>query len=355
MRFRCRVGAGAFTFRLRAGAVPAVVAFGFALVLAGGAGGVTADATAPLLSLSSPLAGTVSGVVPFVVSASDSSGSPAIQFKVDGQPWGSSWDTTKVANGTHLVSATATDLSGNSAQVLATVDVENAAPPPPPPGTTVSVRKIFEGSDSDGQVHYFVVDAAVPAGDTILLAHASTVDETNPTGGILAVRDTHGNAWRADAVSHLGRAFTTVEVWGAYVTAPLVAGDRIEVDGYSRGLSDELAIFDVSGLAANRLDQSASSEAYSQTQTTPTVTTTQAHELLVGIHGQSHAGAPWWTPDPANPAWTKWTDRFDAGTINRGIAVVMREVTTTGQYRSSGHDSNSQTQNNLLITYKAAS
>jgi hypothetical protein len=357
MKVRRRVRPGAFKPRLRKLAFPAVAALTFALVLAAAAGGVTADATAPTLTLTSPVAGTVSGSVPLAANASDASGTPAVLFKVDGKPAGTPWDTTAVANGSHIVTATATDAAGDMAQVAATVDVENAGPPPPPPPppTTVSVRKIFEGSDSDRQAHYFAVTAAVPAGDTILLAHASTVDATDGSGGILAVRDTHGNAWRADAVSHLGRAFTTVEIWGAYVTTPLSAGDTIEVDGYARGLSDEIAIYDVSGLASNRVDQTAGSEAYSQTQTTPTVTTTQAHELLVGIHGQSHAGAPWWTPDGVSPAWTKWTDRFDGGNISEGLAVVMREVTAIGSYRSSGHDPNSQTQNNLLVTYRAAS
>jgi hypothetical protein len=33
----------------------------------------------------------------------------------------------------------------------------------------------------------------------------------------------------------------------------------------------------------------------------------------------------------------------------------VREVTATGSYRSSGHDPKSETQNNLLVTYRAAS
>src|ERR1700730_1422151 len=142
MKVRRRVRPGAFKPRLRKLALPAAAALTFALVLAAAAGGVTADATAPTLTLTSPVAGTVSGSVPLAANATDASGTPAVLFKVDGKPAGTPWDTTAVANGSHIVTATATDASGDMAQVAATVDVENAGPPPPPP-TTVSVRKIF--------------------------------------------------------------------------------------------------------------------------------------------------------------------------------------------------------------------
>ena len=101
MKVRRRVRPGAFKPWLRKLALPAVVTLTFALVLAAAAGGVTADATAPTLTLTSPVAGTVSGSVPLAANATDASGTPAILFKVDGKPAGTPWDTTAVANGSH--------------------------------------------------------------------------------------------------------------------------------------------------------------------------------------------------------------------------------------------------------------
>ncbi len=349
------------------------LAAGMVIVL--GASGLTStDASAPTLSVGAPVGGsTVTGMVPVSANSSDTTAVAGVQFKLDGvnlgsedtaSPYSVNWDSTAVPNGAHTVGAVARDAAGNTATVNVPVTVSNAAPPPPPPPppSSITVKKLFEGSDTDRKVHYFTVGTAVPAGHTLILAHASTIDSTDGTGGIVTpngVKDARGNVWAQDAVWHPGTSFTTVEVWSAYVSTPLAAGDRIEVDGYARGLSCEIAVFDVVGLAgptkAARLDQHAGSAAYSQTQSSPTVTTTQAHELLVGVHGQSHAAAPWWTPDAVTPSWTKYVDRYDGGTIAKGIAVVMREVSATGAYRSSGRDPNSQTQNNLIVTYKAGS
>jgi chitodextrinase len=317
----------------------------------------------PTVAVISPSSGsTVSGTV--AITASASAGVVGVQFRIDGVnlgtedtavPYTASWQSATVGNGAHTITASARDAAGNTTAATVTVTVAN-------PSSAITVRKVFEASDTDRQVHYFAVTSAVPAGDTLLLTHGSTIDATDGTGGIVTpdgVKDTRGNVWVQDAVSHPGTTFTTIEVWSAYVSTPLSAGDLIEVDGYGRGLSDEIAVFDVSGLAgpqqSARLDQSASSSGYAQTQSTPAVTTTQAHELLVGLHGQSHAAAPWWTADTVSPPWTTYVDRFDGGNISEGIAVVMREVTAVGTYQSSGSDSSAQTQNNLIVTYRASS
>jgi chitodextrinase len=316
------------------------------------------DTTAPSVQISTPVDGSnVSGTVSVSASASDDVAVAGVQFKLDGNSLGAeitsppyvvSWDSKLGANGSHTLTALARDSSDNTATASVTVTVSNAV------SSVIAVTKVFEGSDTDRQVHFFALAQPVPAGDTVLLAHASTIDATDGTGGIVTpngVKDPRGNVWAQDAVSHPGTSFTTVEVWSAHVVTPLQAGDLIEVDGYPRGLSDELAIFDVSGLAGP--DQRAGSAAYGSTQSTPFVTTTAAHELLVGVHGQSSATAPWWTPEAQSPPWTKYTDRFDGGTISRGIAIVMREVTVAGSYRSRGTVKQAVTANNLIVTYKA--
>jgi hypothetical protein len=120
----------------------------------------------------------------------------------------------------------------------------------------------------------------------------STIDATDGSGGIVTpagVSDQGGNAWSQAAVSHPGTSFDTVEVWKALVSSPLPAGAIVTVKGYSRGLSDEIAIFDVTGLSASPVDQKAAYAGYSQKPATPYITPTQAHVLLVAVHGQSSA------------------------------------------------------------------
>ena len=106
--------------------------------------GVAPDMTAPVVSVSAPVAGSVvSGVVGLSASASDDVGVVGVQFRVDGvnvgaevsgsSPYSGSWDSRLVADGSHVVSAVARDAAGNTWSSSVSVTVSNAAPPPPPP------------------------------------------------------------------------------------------------------------------------------------------------------------------------------------------------------------------------------
>jgi hypothetical protein len=66
-----------------------------------------------------------------------------VLFKLDGTnlgaedttaPYGMSWNTTSISNGTHVLAAVARDKAGNvSSSAPVTVTVKNLSPPPPPP------------------------------------------------------------------------------------------------------------------------------------------------------------------------------------------------------------------------------
>ena len=82
------------------------------------------DVTAPVVSVSAPVAGsTVSGLW-LSASASDDVGVVGVQFRVDGvnvgaevsgsSPYSGSWDSRLVADGSHVVSAVARDAAGNT-------------------------------------------------------------------------------------------------------------------------------------------------------------------------------------------------------------------------------------------------
>ena len=94
----------------------------------------SADTTPPTVSITAPTAGaTASGVILVTASASDNKGVSYVQFFVDGNalgqqvltsPYSTQWNTASVANGTHSLTALASDAAGNtttSASVTVTV------------------------------------------------------------------------------------------------------------------------------------------------------------------------------------------------------------------------------------------
>jgi fibronectin type 3 domain-containing protein len=110
------------------------------------------DTTVPSVSLTAPISGaTVSGAsVAVSASASDNVGVTGVQFKLDGNnlgaedtgsPYGVTWNTTGVTNGTHSLTAVARDAAGNSKISSAvSVTVNNIAPDTTPPDTTLTAK-----------------------------------------------------------------------------------------------------------------------------------------------------------------------------------------------------------------------
>jgi len=109
------------------------------------------DTTLPTVSISAPTNGaTVSGTTTISANASDNVAVGNVQFKLDGanlgapdttSPYSYAWDTTKIANGSHTLSAIAIDTSGNGAtatSVTVTVNNPDTQPPSTPTGLTAS-------------------------------------------------------------------------------------------------------------------------------------------------------------------------------------------------------------------------
>jgi hypothetical protein len=109
---------------------------------------VAADTTPPAVSITTPSSGsTVSGAVSVTGAADDASGVATVEVSVDGAPyatasgttsWSWSWGTTSLTNGTHTISARATDTAGNQATASASVTVSNSTIAPNTQGTWVS-------------------------------------------------------------------------------------------------------------------------------------------------------------------------------------------------------------------------
>ncbi len=131
-------------------------------------GTATADTTAPAVSIAAPLGGaTVSGLTNVDVSASDNVGVARVELRVNGSllatdtaaPYGFTWDTSKVANGSASLVATAYDAAGNAkASSPVSVTVSNASTStttPTPTDTTAPVVTISNptaGSTVSGRV-----------------------------------------------------------------------------------------------------------------------------------------------------------------------------------------------------------
>jgi len=103
-----------------------------------------ADTTPPSVSFTQPASNgtTVSGLVDFAVNATDDGTLSKVEFLVDGTlahteavaPYEFlDWDSKTVANGTHTITAKATDAAGNTSSATRTVNVNNTNTNPPTP------------------------------------------------------------------------------------------------------------------------------------------------------------------------------------------------------------------------------
>src|SRR5580704_3693286 len=127
---------------------------------------------APLtVAITSPAASaTVSGTVAVGASASDGVAITGVQLQVDGanvgaadsaSPYNFSWSTTSVANGSHTLTAVATDASGNTATSTGVkVTVNN------PVASTITVAATASDSVTISSVQLQVDGASVGAADT---------------------------------------------------------------------------------------------------------------------------------------------------------------------------------------------
>ncbi|HZP56604.1 MAG TPA: S8 family serine peptidase [Dehalococcoidia bacterium] len=95
---------------------------------------VSNDSTAPAVSITSPTWGsTASGMLAATVSASDNVGVKVVKFWMDGvyqgndptAPYGFTWDTTTLSNGTHRILVEADDAAGNKAWAAVNFTVSN--------------------------------------------------------------------------------------------------------------------------------------------------------------------------------------------------------------------------------------
>jgi subtilisin/minor extracellular protease Epr len=91
----------------------------------------------PTVEITTPVDGvTVSGIITIEANASDDVGVTKVDFYIndtllatdDTEPYNTSWNTTTVADGSHIITATATDTAGQTASDMNGVTVDNTPP-----------------------------------------------------------------------------------------------------------------------------------------------------------------------------------------------------------------------------------
>ena len=145
------------------------------------------NATAPTISISSPASGaTVSGTV--TVTTTVSSNTTSVQFKVDGTnsgaavtaaPFSHSLNTTTLSNGSHSLTAVASDASGQTTSAAVPITVNNATAP------TISISSPASGATVSGTV---TVTTTVSSNTTSV---QFKVDGTNSGAAVTAAPFSH--------------------------------------------------------------------------------------------------------------------------------------------------------------------
>lgn len=269
--------------------------------------GAPVDTTPPTVSMSAPANGaTVSGnSVVVSANASDNVAVGNVQFLLDGSPLGSpvlqapytlNWDSTAVANGTHTLSARATDTAGNVATATAvTVTVSNAAPTGATVDTSVS-------KDGIGPVSAAVSTSA--PGD-LLLAFVSSDGVGNPQtvtvsgGGLTWTLVKRVNAQGGDS-----------EIWSARATAQL-SGVTITATQSTSGYNESLTVVAFKGAAG--VGASVTGNA---TSGAPSVklTTTKAQSLVYAV-GNDYDNAIARTPGTGQVIVHQWIETVTGDTF----------------------------------------
>jgi len=182
---------------------------------------VTYDATAPSVNITAPTTGAaVRQTVSLMATAADNIGVVGVQF-FDGatligddltNSYSVAWDTTKVGNGLHSLTAVARDATGNTmTSSPVTVTVDNTAPAvsitTPTTGAAVrqTVSLMATAADNIGVVGVQFFDGATLIGDDLTNSYSVAWDTTKVGNGLHSLtavaRDATGNTMTSSPVT----------------------------------------------------------------------------------------------------------------------------------------------------------
>jgi hypothetical protein len=275
------------------------------------------DKTPPSVSITNPAAGQiVSGKVPVAASASDNDAVASVRFFLDGAPLGGpvtsppyaiQWDTTLAAAGSHVLTAEATDASGNvGTSDGVSVMVQNPAPP-----MTCFVMQAQESVHGHGTVTTPAFHTAA-AGER-LLAFVGSDGPKAPASQSVTVSGA-GLAWTL--VRRANGQAGDAEIWQA--TAPAVlASATVTATPARLGYDQDLTVIAMEGT-----DGVGASGAGSASSGAPSVslTTTRATSLVMAVgddwdSATARTMPPGWVPldqwldtRTADSYWSQYTN-----------------------------------------------
>jgi hypothetical protein len=234
----------------------------------------------PTVGITNPVGGeTVSNTVPVAASATGNAPIASVQFFLDGAPLGSpvttapyaiQWDTTATSNGTHTLSAQATDTSGNAGTSPGvTVTVQNPAPP-----MTCFVMQADVGVHGRGKVTAPAFHTAA-AGETLLAFVGSDGPAKSNDQGVKVSGG--GLTWTLVKRAHA--QYGDAEIWQATATSvlPSVTVTSTQTHpGYDQSLT-VIAMEGTDGVGASASASGASGAP------TLNLTTTQPSSLVFAV------------------------------------------------------------------------
>jgi hypothetical protein len=238
------------------------------------------DTTPPTVSITNPASGqTVSASVPVAANATDNVAVASVQFFLDGTPLGSpvtaapyaiQWDTTTASNGTHTLSAQATDTSGNvgTSQPI-TVTVQNPAPP-----MTCFVMQADVSVHGRGTVTTPSFHTAA-AGET-LLAFVGSDGPARAAGQTVTVSGA-GLTWTL--VKRANGQYGDAEIWQATASSVLPSATVTSTQAHS-GYDQSLTVIAMEG--TNGVGASGSASAATGAPTL-SLTTTKPTSLVFAV------------------------------------------------------------------------
>ena len=284
------------------------------------AGSTSAPPPAPLtVAITSPAASaTVSGTVAVGASASDGVAITGVQLQVDGanvgaadsaSPYNFSWSTTSVANGSHTLTAVATDASGNTATSAGVkVTVNN----PVASTLTVSISSPASSATVSG-----TMSVAATASDNVAISSVQLQVDGASVGA-------------ADTASPYNFSWNTTSVANGSHTLTAVAKDASGNTATSTGVK-----VTVNNPVASTLTVSISSPAASATVSgTVSVATTATDSVAISSVQLQVDGANVGSADTASPYNFSWSSTSVANGSHTLTAVAKdasgNTATSTG-------------------------
>ena len=157
----------------------------------------------PSVNITAPAGGSsVSGTIGVAADAVDDNGVAQVEFFVDGSSigvgsnsggsWSTSWNTTTVADGSHTLTATATDTAGQAASDSVSVTVDNVADPPPATLHVADLAGISTSAGSSRWTATVTITVVDSGGNPVRDATASGTWSRGPVASGSCVTDNGG-------------------------------------------------------------------------------------------------------------------------------------------------------------------